>query len=58
MAINKVARSASETAGAIDEFSRFIQMRGLFGDPEARWSALNGKTSASIDLLLLLSVCS
>jgi hypothetical protein len=58
MAINKVARSASEIAGAIDEFSRFIQMRGLFGDPEASWSALNGKTSAGIDLLLLLSVCS
>lgn len=23
----------------IDQFSRFIEMRGLFGDPEARWSA-------------------
>jgi len=55
MAIKKAAKLAS---GAIDQFSRFIQMRGLFGDPEARWSALNDKTSAGIDMLLLLSVCS
>ncbi|CAD6217665.1 unnamed protein product [Miscanthus lutarioriparius] len=44
MAIKKAAKLAS---GAIDQFSRFIQMRGLFGDPEARWSALNDKTSAA-----------
>ncbi|KAG0552314.1 hypothetical protein BDA96_01G497500 [Sorghum bicolor] len=35
----------SEAAAAIDQFSRFIEKRGLFGDREARWSALNGKTS-------------
>jgi len=57
MAIKKLAKLASETAAAIDQFSWFIQMRGLFGDLEARWSALNGKSSTGIDLLLLLSVC-
>lgn len=46
----------SEAAAAIDQFSRFIEKRGLFGDREARWSALNGKTSTGIDLLLLLCV--
>ncbi|RLN13401.1 hypothetical protein C2845_PM09G08100 [Panicum miliaceum] len=47
MAIKKLAKSTSEAAAAIDQYSRFIEKRGLFGDPEARWSALNGKTSSA-----------
>ena len=54
MAIKKLAKSTSEAAAAIDQYSQFIEKRGLFGDPEAKWSALNGKTSAGIDLLVLL----
>jgi len=54
MAIKKLAKSTSEAAAAIDQFSRFIEKRGLSGTPEARWSALNGRTSAGTDLLLLL----
>jgi hypothetical protein len=50
MAIKKLAKSTSEAAAAIDQFSRFIDKKGLFGTPEARWSALNGRTSASTDL--------
>ena len=53
-AIKKLAKSTSEAAAAIDQYSWFIEKRGLFGDPEAKWSALNGKTSAGIDLLVLL----
>lgn len=47
MAIKKLAKSTSEAAAAIDQYSQFIEKRGLFGDPEAKWSALNGKTSAA-----------
>lgn len=50
MAIKKLAKSTSDAAAAIDQFSRFIDKKGLFGTPEARWSALNGRTSASTDL--------
>lgn len=50
MAIKKLAKSTSEAAAVIDQFSRFIDKKGLFGTPEARWSALNGRTSASTDL--------
>jgi len=54
MAIKKLAKSTSEAAATIDQFSRFIEERGLFGTPEAQWSALNGRTSTGTDLLLLL----
>ena len=57
MAINKLVKSTSQAAPVILQISRFIQMTGLFGDAEPPWSALNGKTSTGIDLLLLLSVC-
>jgi hypothetical protein len=50
MAIKKLAKSTSEAAAVIDQFSRFIDKKGLFGTPEARWSALNGRTSAGTDL--------
>ncbi|CAN6182232.1 unnamed protein product, partial [Urochloa humidicola] len=50
----KLAKSASEATAAIHQFPWFNELKGLFGDPEARWSALNAKTSATIDRLLLL----
>ncbi|KAL5662114.1 hypothetical protein ACJX0J_029239, partial [Zea mays] len=46
LAIKKLATSTKEAAAAIDQFSRFIEKKGLFGDPEAKWSALNGKPDA------------
>jgi hypothetical protein len=48
LAIKKLATSTKEAAAAIDQFSRFIEKKGLFGDPEAKWSALNGKPDAGI----------
>ncbi|AQK41284.1 hypothetical protein ZEAMMB73_Zm00001d024484 [Zea mays] len=47
LAIKKLATSTKEAAAAIDQFSRFIEKKGLFGDPEAKWSALNGKPDAA-----------
>ncbi|XP_062207094.1 uncharacterized protein LOC133908895 [Phragmites australis] len=47
-ALKKLASSPSEASIAIDQFvSFFSTQKGLFGSPEARCSALRGKTSAA-----------
>jgi hypothetical protein len=55
LAIKKLATSTSEAAAAIDQYSCFIEKKGLFGDPEARWSALHGKSSPGTLLCLVTS---